>query len=408
MDHRPHAEPPRRRWTQAGRTLLGALLALAVAACSSLGASGPSGMSVRGADSEEYSGSGIQIVELNEAALTRLAAHGRSSTFAQVFGEGEASPLRIGQGDTVDVAIWEAPPAVLFGVTSASPILAANPAMAQSASIPQQMISEEGTITIPFVGPVPVVGRTPAEIEREIVARLRGRAHDPQVVVRLVQNEARTVTVLGEVAESRRMPLTARGERLLDALAVAGGARNPIDRTTVQLARGEVAADMPLERIVRDPAQNVRLRPNDVVTVLHQPFRFIALGAVMQSAEVPFEGSGLTLAQALGRIGGLAAQRADVRGVFVFRLELPEVLGPAVPPDARTTAEGRVPVIYRLNMAEPASLFAMQDFSMRDGDVLYVSTAPGSDLQRFVSTLSSVAFSTIAIGNALQSGDGGP
>jgi polysaccharide export outer membrane protein len=88
--------------------------------------------------------------------------------------------------------------------------------------------------------------------------------------------------------------------------------------------------------------------------------------------------------------------------VFIFRLEKPQALGDALPADARLTAEGFVPVIYRLNLSNPSSLFAMQDFAMRDEDVLYVSTAPGADLQRFVSTLSSVAFSTIAIGDALR------
>ncbi len=220
-------------------------------------------------------------------------------------------------------------------------------------------------------------------------------------MVRLVQNEARTVTVIGEVAASRRMPLSARGERLLDALATAGGPRQPVGKTTVQLSREGAAATMPLEAVIRDPAQNVRLRPDDVVTVLFQPYSFIALGAVNQNAEVPFEGAGLTLAQALGRIGGLRDERANVRGVFIFRLEDPAALDPLGCGSARKTAEGRVPVIYRLNLADASSIFVAQDFAVRDDDVLYVSNAPGADLQRFVATLSSMAFSTIAIGDAL-------
>lgn len=390
------------RASNLARALAAAVLAGCLAACSTLGASGPSGSSVRGGNDRDYSGSGIQIVELNEYSLARLASFGRSSSFAEVFGEGDVSALLVGKGDIVDVAIWEAPPAVLFGVTTADPRLAANPLVAQSASIPQQMVSEEGVITIPFVGQVPVVGRSPGEIEREIVSRLLGKAHDPQVVVRLVQNEARTVTVLGEVAASRRIPLSSRGERLLDVLASAGGTRQPVDKTTVQLVRGRTTASMPLEQIVGDPAQNVRLRPNDVVSVLHQPFSFIALGAVLRSAEVPFEGSGLTLAQALGRIGGLNDARADTRGLFIFRLEAPEALGSLLPAGARKTADGRVPVIYRLDMSDPSSLFVMQDFAIRDQDVLYVSSAPGADLQRFISAISSAAFSAIAIGDALR------
>ena len=382
--------------------IVGAVLAVALASCSTLGANGPSGSRVNDAVEQDYSGSGIQIVDLETPVVQGLAIFDRSLDFKTVFGKGTPSALVIGIGDTLDVAIWEAPPAVLFGVTVTDLNMTSAPQTAHSAGIPQQTVSDTGTISIPFVGQLKAVGRTPQELEREIVARLRGRAHDPQAVVRLVKNEAHTVTVLGEVAQSRRVSLTARGETLLDALASAGGAREEIDKITVQLARGTNVASMPLSRVVKDPEQNILLQPGDVVTVLHQPFSFVALGAIGKSAEIPFEGDGLSLAEGLGRIGGLDDNSADIRGVFIFRLEDREALGTILPDDAQTTEDGRIPVIYRLDLSEPASLFAMQDFSIRDKDVLYVSTAPGADLRRLISTLSGVAFSTIAIGNALQ------
>jgi polysaccharide export outer membrane protein len=139
-----------------------------------------------------------------------------------------------------------------------------------------------------------------------------------------------------------------------------------------------------------------------VVTVQHQPFSFVALGAVARSAEVPFEGKGITLAEALGRVGGLNDRRADVKGVFVFRLEDRAALPALSAGEIRTTADGRVPVVYTLRLTDAASLFAMQDFRMRDGDVLYVSTAPGVDLERFLQTITSTAFSIVATANTIS------
>lgn len=378
------------------------LVALTIAGCSSLGASGPAGGDVRSADSADYQGEGIEIVDLDGRAIERLGQYGRASEFAEVFTDEAPSAELIGYGDVLDIAIWEAPPAVLFGTTSTGADLSAMPETARSAPIPQQMVGEAGTVSVPFVGPIKVVGRKVDEVERAIVSSLRGRAHDPQAIVRLIRNETRTVTVLGDVAQSKRMALSARGERLLDAVASAGGTRNPVDRSIVQITRASNVVSMPLARVIEDPAQNVQLFPDDVVTVLHQPFSFVALGSVRGSAEVPFDGAGLSLAEALGRVGGLNDARADVRGVFIFRLEDREALGAGLGENVRTTADGRVPVIYRLDMSDPASLFAMQDFAVRDDDVLYVSTAPGADLQRFVSTISSAAFSVIGITNALS------
>lgn len=389
------ATVPRTPLRQAAALLMIALLA----SCTSLGAAGPSRSSVL--NRTDAAEAAIEIVELTDSTAQRLATYRQSRSFAEVFGNPLPVGTTFGRGDTVEIAIWEAPPAVLFGAGSLDSRLPSGSSQ-NSTNIPLQMVSDDGTVTVPFVGAVNLAGRTAAEVEREIVRRLVGRAHDPQVVVRLVSNFARNVTVIGEVRESRRVPLSASGERLLEAIAAAGGLSHPVDKSTVQLTRGSIVSIMPLDAVIADPAQNVRLLPEDVVTVLHQPFSFVAMGAVNRTAEVEFEGGGITLAQALGRVGGLRDDRADIRGVFIFRMEAPEALAPEVAATARRTADGRIPVIYRLDLGQPLSFFVAQDFAVRDDDVLYVTTAPLSDLQRFLGVISNVAFSTISIGNAVN------
>ncbi|WP_315759796.1 polysaccharide biosynthesis/export family protein [Sphingomonas sp. Y38-1Y] len=376
-----------------------ALLACLLAGCTTMSASGPSSKAIVRA-SAPTDAQGISIVALDEAAAQRSASYARSQLFADVFGATAASGTVIGTGDVLDIAIWEAPPAVLFGATP--PGAAIGGALAQSAGIPQQVVGEDGTVSVPFVGTLAVRDRTPQEVGRMIVQRLTGRAHSPQAIVRLAQNDSRAVTVMGEVGATRRVPLTPRGERVLDAVAAAGGSRQPIAKTTVQLTRGDRTAAMPLDVVMRDPAQNIVLRPGDIVTAVFQPYSFVALGAVGQNAEVPFEGGGITLAQALGRIGGLRDDRADVRGVFVFRLEQPDALDPAIATGARRTAAGLIPVVYRLDLGQGAAFFTAQDFGIRDRDVIYVSNAPIADLQKFLNIVSSAAFSVTGINNAVR------
>ena len=198
--------------------------------------------------------------------------------------------------------------------------------------------------------------------------------------MRLVSNANSNVTVVGDVAQNTRVTLTPRGERLLDVLATAGGVRQPVGKTTIQITRGDRVVSLPLETVIRDPAQNIRLRDDDVVTALYQPFSFTSLGATGNNAEIPFEATGLTLAQALGRVGGLRDDRANVRGVFIFRLENPAAIDPAIALTARRTPDGRIPVIYRIDLSNPATFFVAQDFPIRNKDVLYVSSAPLTDL----------------------------
>ena len=111
---------------------------------------------------------------------------------------------------------------------------------------------------------------------------------------------------------------------------------------------------------------------------------------------------GLSLAQALGRIGGLRDDRADIRGVFIFRLEDPDAVSPQLAQTAKRTADNRIPVVYRFNMSQGTAFFAAQNFQVHNHDVIYVSNAPLVDLQKFLNTLSSAAFSVIGIGNAIK------
>jgi polysaccharide export outer membrane protein len=386
------------------RVLIAASLAALLAGCTSLGAAGPSAGQIERIDGGDYAGGQIALVDLDPASRQRIAAYERSLGLAERLGDDSATAWLIGPGDTLDIALWEAPPAVLFGGGGVIPGLDAG---AQSRTVLQQMVDAAGTITVPFAGAIAAGGRTPAEVERVIVARLQGRANDPQASVRLALNDSRNVTVLGEVAASRRVPLGPRGERLLDIIASAGGTRAPVHQTTVQVSRSGTSATMPLEAIIADPAQNIRMRPEDVVTVLHQPYSFIALGAVARSAEIPFEGRGISLAQALARVGGLRDDKASIRGVFVFRLEDPEAVDAVQRAAVPVTEDGRVPVVYRLDLADARGFFVAQDFMIRDQDVIYVSTAPGAELREFLATVTSLAFSAVAIGNVLAPAGGG-
>jgi polysaccharide export outer membrane protein len=382
----------------AQRMLLPGLLAAMLTGCTTLGAAGPSSGQVRKIEGQAYAGESIALIELNAQTGARVAALEQARSLARQLGDAGAGTAAIGPGDVLDIALWEAPPAVLFGGGGVMPGIDAG---AQGRTVVQQEVDATGIISVPFAGPIMVTGRSLAEVERMIVTRLAGRAHDPQASVRLTQNVSRSVTVLGEVAASRQVPLGPRGERLLDVIAAAGGTRQPVHQTTVQVSRAGSSTAMPLDAIIADPAQNIRMAPSDVVTLLYQPYSFTALGAVARSAEIPFEGRGISLAQALARIGGLRDNQANIRGVFIFRLENPAALSPGGRGNVALTGDGRVPVVYRLDLADARGFFVAQDFMIRDGDVVYVSTAPGAELREFLSTITSLAFSAIAIGNTI-------
>ena len=357
-------------------------------ACSVMSASvGPSRQAVEQAQSRSDM-QGMQLIDLSDPVARQVNVQELEGNFADRLGDAIPIGTRVGVGDVLEVTIWKAAPAALFGAATLETGIASTVQGSRANTLPEVVVGPSGTISIPFAGQVPAAGQTLRQIEQEIVARLRGRAHLPQVIVRIARNVTANVTVLGDVKTAQRVPLTPRGERLLDAIATAGGTSQPLDRMTIEITRGGITQRMAARDIVRDPRQNIVLRSDDVVTALYQPYSFTVLGAAGKNEEVRFEGVGLTLSQALGRVGGLQDQRADPRGVFLFRWERPDVLG-SFGSGARPNSEGLVPVIYRVDLKQPETYFAAQRFRMRDGDVVYVSDSGLVGLQRFVNIIAS-------------------
>ena len=371
-----------------------------LSACSQFPASGPNTKTIQ--ESSQATGNEvppgvIQIVDINESTVKQLLDRQTQAQFSQTFGAGAAPTQIIGAGDVLEVTIWETPPAALFGVP-------ADPRTATASTpttLPPQMVDREGFIGVPFAGRLRAAGTTPDGLAASVAKALKGKANQPQVLVRVVQNVSSMVTVVGEVNANVRMPLTAGGERLLDALAAAGGVRQPVSKMSLQLTRGTRYETMPLEAVIRDPGQNIPLQPGDVVTALFQPLSFTALGATGRQDEVPFEAQGISLAQAMGRIGGVLDNRSDPRGVFIFRFEQKSTLDWPQQPVA-VTPDGRVPVVYRLDLSDPRSFFAMQGFTMHNRDLVYVSNAPAAELQKFLNVVFSAVYPVVNLINTTK------
>ncbi len=342
---------------------------------------------------------GMQVVDLTDAVARKVIASKTSILFSETFGTAPIQAQRIGAGDALEVSIWEAPPATLFNSASIDPRLGA--LTSRVMTMPEQIVSQAGVINIPFAGAVRAVGRSLPEIEGEIAEKLKGKANQPQVLVRLIRNVSSNVTVVGEVATSTMLPLTPRGERLLDAIAAAGGTKQPINKTTIQMTRGRNVHQLPLDTVIRDPQQNVPLHPGDVVTAFFQPLSFTAFGATGKNEEINFEAQGITLAQALARAGGLLDHRADAQGVFLFRFEPLEMMTwPRQP--VLVTLEGKVPVIYRVDLKNPGTFFVAQSFPIYNKDLIYVSNASAAELQKFLNLVFSVIYPISAASTVFQ------
>ncbi|MFC0632429.1 polysaccharide biosynthesis/export family protein [Brevundimonas balnearis] len=360
------------------RTVGLSLAIAAVGACSTLPRDGPTNRAIETAAAEA---STFDIVELDYAAseVIRTSPPAAFSSLALMSSEAPTDVIEI--GDTLSVSIFE-PGGAVFGGGAAG--AAGAPAVATQA-LPPLIVNRDGTVTIAFAGPVRVAGMTPQQAEQQIRRALTGRLVSPQVIVAAPESPSNGVTVLGSVASPGRVPLSPNAPLLLDVIANAGGASGPAENITVTVTRRGRSASAPLMAVYANDIENIRLERGDLVNLVSQPRRFSSFGALGAITLTEMPTGDVSLTSALSSLGGLNDAAANARSVLVFRFERPEVaarLGVSAPGTPRG-----VPVVYRLNLADPEGFFTANNFLVQSEDVIYVPRADFAEMRKFFETV---------------------
>lgn len=348
---------------------LGAVLLVALLSACAKPSDGPTAGNIRSATFPRTNEK-IPVIELANAPAATVSAgslQGTSGPGLTALRNTGYNAQRLRRGDVIDITVLDTGEDGLF-----------SPTQSKTLNLGRFTVDQSGSVNIPFVGKQRVVDSTPEGLQSQVVAGLKGSAVNPQAVVTVVDKPTSAVMLSGAVKNPGKITLTARQERVLDALNQAGGPTVAPGAATVTVVRGSHRASAPLDRVMREDRQNIRLSPDDQIMIDGDAASYTALGAFKSAGEFQFEAGKLTLAQAVGRAGGLLDDRADARNVYVFRNEIIQVPS-ATAPGAKgpvATATTMRPVIYHVNMRDASSIALMQLFQMQKGDVLYASNAP--------------------------------
>jgi polysaccharide biosynthesis/export protein len=159
----------------------------------------------------------------------------------------------IGPGDVLQVFVWR------------------NPEL--STSIP---VRPDGKISTPLVEDMVAVGKSPAQLARDIEIVLAEYVRTPtvNVIVSSAASALSQVKVFGEVKVAQSVPYR-EGLRVLDVILVAGGVTDFAAPNRTKIVRAAVNGQKPKEERVRlgdlmqkgDMKQNLLLGPGDVLVV---------------------------------------------------------------------------------------------------------------------------------------------
>lgn len=351
-------------------------LAVGVSACTALPGDGPWMGGAQGTSTEALP---FDVIDLTPTTVVgyRTQAVDRPSTTGNLSAGVRVS---VAPGDSLKVRIFERYAGNIFPTVSGP----------QSSDLGIQRVAEDGTISVPFVGSVHVAGLDLAGIERKIVQQLGNKAQDPEVIVEFDTVRGQTVAVSGDVKKPGRISLLEGVRSVVDAINQAGGPNGVQGATSsanalqvVVRRNGHVILTSQFSDLLA--GGDIPVQKNDEIVVRVNTRVYTVLGAVQKSGNVELSKHDLSLLEALGNVGGLADQRANKTGVYVFRM------GDLI---TNPTARARV---FRLDLFQPVSIFVAQQFGVQARDVIYVTNAP---LYEYDKALTAIyrTFSIIGIG----------
>jgi len=386
---------------------------LVLAGCQAVPGSGPQ---MLGASRDTTEALPFEVLDLTPVSVTPYRPVTNIDRPSTTSALGAGGRPRVAAGDVLKIRIFESYDGSIFPTIRGS-----------DAVIPPQRVTDEGTITIPFVGTVQVAGLDLQQIEQRIVTQLGSKAQNPKVVAEIMADRSNTVMISGEVKSPGRFSVLDGTRTILDVVNKAGG---PAIRNPAQAAQLEVVMRRHDQIVYKAQyptllaGGDIPVQKGDDIVVRTNARTFTVLGALrgfdppsqgsqgvqatqgtgtlgvqgpqgnqaeppkpgslgpnnkepetLKSANIEINKQGMTLLDALGAAGGLSDERANKSGVFLFRQS-----DPRVNPGGRAT-------IFKLDMAQPVSIFVAQEFGIQPNDVLYVTNAPLYEYNRILSAL---------------------
>lgn len=248
-------------------------------------------------------------------------------------------------------------------------------------------VDNKGRISLPYVGTVDVAGETLGEIEKIIRKRLAGVTSDVQVRVSVTGDLSGSVLVAGAVKAPGRFSALEGPLTLLDAINRAGGPLLEPHLIRVLVRTGSRSFAYNYEELLT--GANHVVAPGAEIILERARKRFVAMGSVGDPGLHDLPSNNPSLLEVLGKIKGLDESKADPSGVFVFRM--PEQPDPTdglddKPADGSNATQVR-PIVFRLNMKDPAAIFLARQFLVRPEDAVYVTSAMVYEWQKIIAPI---------------------
>jgi polysaccharide export outer membrane protein len=185
-------------------------------------------------------------------------------------------------------------------------------------------VGDDGTISVPLAGNIPVAGRSPVDAAARVAKALKDGGYyvDPHVTIVVKEQRSQLVSVLGEVGAPGRYPINPR-TTIVELLAQAGGLK-PTASSAGYVLRSDDDGHVSRYAIgfngltdIKDALPTATLLGGDSLFVPRAE-HFFVLGEVSSPGTYNVE-PGMSVIQAIARAGGIN-ERGSERRIQLKRL----------------------------------------------------------------------------------------
>jgi len=361
---------------------LGLSLSLLTAACSRLPAGAPKRDEIL-AQADTATGD-FAIYPVTRAFLPTVSqwpTTGKQRNLPWIGASPGARNQIIQPGDKLTLNIWD---------SSENSLLTA--ADQRVARLEKVEVATNGTIFVPYIGNVSVIGLTPDLAREKLQRDLEAIVPSAQVQLSLDEGRNNSVTLVGGVAAPGSYPMPDRNYTLLSLLADGGGVVNGFTHPQVRVIRGRAIYGTSVDRLYQNPGMNTLLRGGDHVIVQEDDRYFASFGATGVEALHTFTSDTLSAMDALAIIGGVRDNKADPQGLLILR----EYPSSAVRPGVRGPRQVRV--VFTIDLKSADGLFSARKFLINPNDLVMATESPVNQ----VIAISNIVGNFVGLFNATQ------
>jgi polysaccharide export outer membrane protein len=245
-------------------------------------------------------------IAIPERAVTSpaLAEINRTLTSATPQSPASSVDYQLGAEDVLQITLFNVPE----GTTGVTP------------RVMEVRVSQQGVITLPLLGDIPVAGMTTSAVEQILRSRYEKYLRHPQVGIHVRDYRGQPVSVIGAVRNPGVFTM-AGPRKITDLLAMAGGLSGDAGSQVHvyrQNADGRQSYVIDLLAFGRNgDLANMQIQAGDTINVPQAGMYFLD-GAVSKPGSYSL-GQPYTLTQALARGGGVNFELAKQSDISIFR-----------------------------------------------------------------------------------------